>query len=141
MVYTSLNPLDLISFLCLRQLCRCPLTITLLSFGILFSFVIKLLPCYHLYSLGIDMLVPLDYLILLFQILASKNSVIYLNIPVYMSMTFLSSEIPSYSVVKSLSFGFSILLVLVHSYHWNLAYYYFYICLPLYPSVCLRHFS
>jgi hypothetical protein len=88
----------------------------LLSFGILSSSSIKLLPFDHLYSLGIDMLVPLDSSILLFQILTSKNSISYLNIPFYMSMTFLSSKIPSYSVVKLLSFGFFYSLVLVCSY-------------------------
>jgi hypothetical protein len=69
-VYTLLNVLDLISLLCLRDLCRCPLTMTFLSFGILLSFVIRLLPFYRLYSLGIDM--PLDSSILLFQILTSE---------------------------------------------------------------------
>jgi hypothetical protein len=102
--------------LCSRHVCRCPLTITFLSFGILSSSSIKLLPFDHLYSLGIDMLVPLDSSILLFQILTSENSISYLNIPFYMSMTFLSSEIPSYSDVKSLSFGFFYSLVLVCSY-------------------------
>jgi hypothetical protein len=72
MVYTSLNLLDLISLLCLRHLCRCPLTITFLSVGILPSSVIKLLPFDYLYSLSIDMLVLLDSSILWFQILASK---------------------------------------------------------------------
>jgi hypothetical protein len=69
MVYTSLNLLDLISLLCLRHLCRCPLTITFLSFGILTSFVIELLPFGYLYSSGIDMLISLDSLIPLFQYL------------------------------------------------------------------------
>jgi hypothetical protein len=104
MVYTFLNLLDLISLLCLRHLCRCPLTITFLSFGILFSSIIKLLPFDHPYSLGIDMLVPLDSSILLFQILTSENFVAYLNISVYMSMILLSFETLSYSIVKSLSF-------------------------------------
>jgi hypothetical protein len=106
MVYTFLNLLDLISLLCLRYLCRCPLANNLWSVGILPSSVVKLLPFDHPYSLGIDMVVPLDYSILLFQIVTSKNSVSSLNILVYMSMTFLSSEIPLYSVVKSLSFVF-----------------------------------
>jgi hypothetical protein len=117
MVYTFLNLLDLISLLCLRHLCRCSLTHNLLSVGILPSSVIKLLPFDHPYSLGIDMLVPLDSSILLFQIVTSENFVASLNIPVYMSMTFLSSEIPPYSVVKSLSFVFFYSLVLVCSYH------------------------
>jgi hypothetical protein len=90
-----------------------PLTRTYLSFGILSSSSIKLLPFDHPYSLGIDMLVPLDSSILLFQILTSKNSVAYLNILVYMSMTFLSSVIPPYSVVKSLSFVFFYYLVVI----------------------------
>jgi hypothetical protein len=41
-----------------------------------------------------------------------------------MSMTFLSSEIPSYSIAKSLSFGSFYSLTLVCPYPWNLAYYY-----------------
>jgi hypothetical protein len=61
--------LDLISLLCLRHLCRCPLTLNFLSFGILFSSITKLLPFGNLYSLGIDMLVSLDSLTLLFQYL------------------------------------------------------------------------
>jgi hypothetical protein len=63
MVYTSLNLLDMISLLCLRHLCRCPLTITFLSFRILFSSIIKLklLPCDHVNSIGIDMLVYLHF--------------------------------------------------------------------------------
>jgi hypothetical protein len=60
----------------------------------------------------------------LFQILTSENFVAYLNIPVYMSMTFLSSEIPSYFVAKSLSFGSFYSLTLVCLYPWNLAYSY-----------------
>jgi hypothetical protein len=73
---------------------------SLLSFGILSSSIIKLLPFDHLYSLVIDMLVSMDSSILLFQILTSKNYAAYLNILVYMSMTFLSFEIPYYSIVK-----------------------------------------
>jgi hypothetical protein len=46
------------------------------------------------------MLVSMDSSILLFQILTSKNYAAYLNILVYMSMTFLSFEIPYYSIVK-----------------------------------------
>jgi hypothetical protein len=72
MVYTSLNLLDLISLLCLLHLCRCPLTITFLSIGILPSFVIKLLPFDYLFSLSIDMLVLLDSSVLLLQILTSE---------------------------------------------------------------------
>jgi hypothetical protein len=68
-IYTSLNLLDLISVLCLRHLCRCPLTITFLSVGILPSFVIKSLPFDYLYSLSIDMLIPLDSSIPLFKYL------------------------------------------------------------------------
>jgi hypothetical protein len=41
-----------------------------------------------------------------------------------MSMNFWYSEIPSYSIVKSLSFAFFHSLVLVCSYPWNLAYSY-----------------
>jgi hypothetical protein len=124
MVYTSLNLLDLISMLCLRHLRRCPLIITFLSFRILFSSIIKLLPFDHPYSLSIAMLLPLDSLILLFQIPTSKNFVAYLNILVYMSMTSLSSEIPSYSFAKSLSFDSFYSLTLVCPYPWNLAYSY-----------------
>jgi hypothetical protein len=69
------------------------------------SFVIKLLPFHNLYSPGIDMLVSLDSLILLFQYLPLiKNYAAYLNILVYMSMILLSFETLSYSIVKSLSF-------------------------------------
>jgi hypothetical protein len=97
--------LYLISVLSLRHLCGCPFTITFWSSGILYSSIIKFLPFGNLYSLCIDMLVSLDSSILLFQILTSKNSAAYLNISVYMTMTFLSSEILSCSVDKSLSFG------------------------------------
>jgi hypothetical protein len=106
-VYTLLNLLDLISLLCLRHLCRCTLTITFLSFGILFSSIIKLLPFDYIYSICIDMLYLLDffpYPFPLIQILNPKNSIAYLNISVYMSMTFLSFETLYYSIVKSLSF-------------------------------------
>jgi hypothetical protein len=72
MVYTFLNLLDLISLLCLRHLCRCPLTITFLSVGILPSSVIKFLPFDYHNSLSIDMLILLDSLVLLFQILTSE---------------------------------------------------------------------
>jgi hypothetical protein len=100
--------LVLFSLLCLRHLCRCPLTITFCLLGFFPSSITKLLPFDYLCPLSIDMLVPLDSLILLFQIVTSENSVSSLNIPVYMSMTFLSSEIPPYFVVKSLSFVFYI---------------------------------
>jgi hypothetical protein len=106
-VYTLLNLLDLISLLCLRHLCRCPLTKTFLSFRILFSSIIKFLPFDYIYSIGIDMMYLLDffpYPYPLIQILNPKNSIAYLNISVYMSMTFLSFETLSYSIVKSLSF-------------------------------------
>jgi hypothetical protein len=63
---------------------------SLLYFGILSSTSIKVLPFDHPYSLGIDMIVPLDSSILSFQILTSENSVVYLDISVYMS--FLSFE-------------------------------------------------
>jgi hypothetical protein len=99
------HPLDLISLLCLRHLCRCPLTITFLPFGILSSSVIKWPPFSNLYSIGIDMLVSMEPSILLFQILTYENSVVHLNILVYMFTIFLSFETSSYSVVKSLSFG------------------------------------
>jgi hypothetical protein len=46
MVYTSLNLLDLISLLCLRHLCICRLTITLLV--LLGFFPLLSLNCYHL---------------------------------------------------------------------------------------------
>jgi hypothetical protein len=97
---------------------------SLLYFGILSSSNIKLLPFDHPYSFGIDVLVPLDSSILLFQILTSEKFVAYLNILVYMSMTFLSSEIPPYSVAKSLPFGSFYSLTLVCVYPWNLAYSY-----------------
>jgi hypothetical protein len=63
---------DLISLLCLRHLCRRPLTITFLYFRILSSSTLKLLPFDHLYSLGIYMHVPLDSSIFLFQIFTSE---------------------------------------------------------------------
>jgi hypothetical protein len=108
MVYTSLNLLDLISLLCSRHLCRCPLTITFLSFGILSLSIVKFLTFDNIYSIGIDMLHLLDSSIScpLIQIHNSENSVAYLNIPIYIFMTFLFSESPSYSVVKLLSLGF-----------------------------------
>jgi hypothetical protein len=40
-----------------------------------------------------------------FKYLLLKNSVAYLNSPIYMFITFLSFETSSYSIVKSLSFG------------------------------------
>jgi hypothetical protein len=118
-----------------------PLTRTYLSFGILSSSSIKLLPFHHPYSLGIDMLVPLASSILLFQILTSGNSVAYLNIPVYMSMTFLSSEIPPYSVVKSLSFVFFYSLVLVCSYPWSLAYSHIFMYAYLHTPMTIQDIS
>ena len=45
MVYTSLSLLELISLLCLRHLCRCPLTI---AFSLLGLFPHPLLNCYYL---------------------------------------------------------------------------------------------
>jgi hypothetical protein len=135
-------PLDLISLLCLRRLCRCPLTITFWSARILSSSTIKLLPFGNLYSLGIDMLESLDSSVLLFQILTSENSTAYSNILVYMSMTFLSFEIPSYSVVKSLSFGdfYSLSLSMIVSLESCMLLYFMYAYLHT-PNVCLRHFS
>jgi hypothetical protein len=65
--------LDLISLLCLRHLCRCPLTITFLSFGIISSFIIHLPPFGNPYSFGTEMLVTLDSPILLFQVPISKS--------------------------------------------------------------------
>jgi hypothetical protein len=140
-VYTFLNLLDLISLLCLLHLCRCPLTITFLSFGILSFFIIKLPPFGNLYSFGIDIFVSLDSSILLSQILTCENSVAYLNIPVYMFMTFLSFEILSYPVVKSLSFGnfYSLGLSMLVSLE-SCILLYFYICLSSYPNVYVRHF-
>jgi hypothetical protein len=142
MVYTYLNLLDLISLLCLRHLCRCPLTITFLSSGILSSSIVKFLPFSNLYSLGIDMLVSLDSSILLFQKHTSKNSVAYLNISVFISLSFLSFEIHSYSVVKSLSFNnfYSIGLSMLVSLE-SCILSYFYVCLSSYPNICLRHFN
>jgi hypothetical protein len=106
MVYISLNLLDLISLLCLRHLCRCPLTITFMSVGILPSSVIKLLPFDYLCSLNINMLVLIDF----FNTPVSNTyiwiSTAYLDISVYMSVKFLSPETPFYSVVKPLSFSF-----------------------------------
>jgi hypothetical protein len=71
---------------------------SLLSFEIPSSSIIKIIPFDHHYSPGIDMLVPLDSSILLFQILTSKNPASYLNISIYMTMTFLSFETLSYSI-------------------------------------------
>jgi hypothetical protein len=59
-----------------------------------------------------------------------------------MSMNFLSSEIPSYSVVKSLSFGFIYSLVLVCPYPWDIAYSYLFIFAYLYTLMFVyKHFS
>jgi hypothetical protein len=107
MVYTSLNLLDLISLLCLRYLCKCPLPrpSSLLGF-----FPLPSLSCYH-FTIIIPLVLTccifwiLPYPYPLIQTLNPKNSIAYLNISVYMSMTFLSFEILSYSIVKSLSFG------------------------------------
>jgi hypothetical protein len=142
MVYTFLSLLDLISLLCLQHLCRCPMTITFLSFGIPFPFVIRLLPFGNLYSFGIDILVSLDFSILLSQILTSENSIAYLNIPVYMFTTFLSFENSLYSVFKSLSFGnfYSLDLRMLVSME-SCILLYLYIGLFSYPNVSLRHFS
>jgi hypothetical protein len=52
-----------------------------------------------------------------------------------MSMNFLSSEIPSYSVVKLLSFGFFYSLVLVCPYPWGIAYSYIFIFAYLYTLI------
>jgi hypothetical protein len=142
MVYTFLNLFDLISLLCLRHLCRCPLTITFLSFGIFSSSVIKFPPFSNLYSFGINILVSLDSSIPLSQILTSKNFVAYLNIPVYMFTTFLSFETSSYSVVKSLYFSnfYSLGLRMLVSLE-SCILLHLYICLSSYPNVYLRHFS
>jgi hypothetical protein len=142
MVYTFLSLLDLISLLCLQHLCRCPMTITFLSFGIPFPSVIRLLPFGILYSFGIDILVSLDFSILLSQILTSENSIAYLNIPVYMFTTFLSFENSLYSVFKSLSFGnfYSLDLRMLVSMEFCILLY-LYIGLFSYPNVSLRHFS
>jgi hypothetical protein len=104
MVYTSLNLLDPISLLCLRHLCRCPLTITFLSFWDFLS-----LSCYRL-AISIPLVLTccifwiLPYPYPLIQTLNPKNSVAYFYISVYMSMILLSFETLSYSIVKSLSF-------------------------------------
>jgi hypothetical protein len=110
------------------------MSLTILSSGIVFSSIIKLLPFDHPYSLGIDMLVPLDSSIFLFQILTSENFIAYLNISVYMAMIFLSFEILSYSVLSRYLTTISIPLVLACLYPWNLAYsYIFHVCLSSYP--------
>ena len=106
MVYTSLNLLDLISLLCLRHLCRCPLTI---AFSLLGLFPHPLLNCYNL-----TISIPFCYWharILAFLIPLSLN---LKHLPLYlyclfkhfsyMSMILLSFETLSYSLVKSLSF-------------------------------------
>jgi hypothetical protein len=56
-------------------------------------------------------------------------------------MTFLSSEIISYSVVKSLSFGNFYALGLGMLVPLESCILLFYMCLPLYLNICLRHFS
>jgi hypothetical protein len=58
-----------------------------------------------------------------------------------MSMNFLSSETPSYSVVKLLSFALFYSLALVWPHLWNLAYSYILMYAYLsYPDECSRHF-
>jgi hypothetical protein len=104
MVYTSVNLLDLISLLCLRHLCRCPLTITFLSFG---SLPLSSLNCYHfaiLFPWYWHASIPEFFNTLVSIPTSNKNSAVYLNISVYMSVILLSFETLSYSIVKSLSF-------------------------------------
>jgi hypothetical protein len=107
MVYTSLSLFELISLLCLRHLCRCPLTITLLSVGILPSFVIKSLPFDYLYSLGIDMLIPLDSSIPLFKYLHLNFYCLLKHFSLYVHENFLPPETPSYSIASHYSLDFS----------------------------------
>jgi hypothetical protein len=59
-----------------------------------------------------------------------------------MPMTFLSSKILSYFVVKSLSFGnfYSLGLIMLGSLE-SCVLLSFYICLPLHSNVYLKHFS
>jgi hypothetical protein len=84
-----------------------PLTVT---FCLLGFFPLPSLNCYPLTIFILLLLTCCIFWILpypypLIQTLNPKNSIAYLNISVYMSMTFLSFEILSYSIVKSLSFG------------------------------------
>jgi hypothetical protein len=59
-----------------------------------------------------------------------------------MSMNFLSSEIPSYSVAKLLSFGFFYSLVWVCLYPWGIAYSYLFIfAYPYTLTFVYKHFS
>jgi hypothetical protein len=59
-----------------------------------------------------------------------------------MSMNFLSSEIPSYSVVKLLSFAFFYSLVLVCLYPWGISYSYLFRFAYLYTLMFVyKHFS
>jgi hypothetical protein len=144
MVYTSLNLLDLISLLCLRHLCRCPLTI---AFSLLWPFPHTLLNCYHL-----TISIPFCYWharILAFLIRLSLN-LKYLPLYLYCPFKTIQFMCPWPScllgsfLILLLSHYLSTIsmpLVLVCSYHWNLAYSYFYMCLPLYLNICLRHFS
>ena len=140
MVSTSLNLLDLISFLCLRHLFRCPLTITFLSF--LGFFPLSLLNCYYLANsspLVLTCLYPFNTLVSSTYLWISTA---YLNISVYMYII-LSFETLSYSVVKSLSFRQFVLpwswcartFVISHTFT------FVYKCLPLHSNVCLKHFS
>jgi hypothetical protein len=141
-IYTSLNLLDLISVLCLRHLCRCPLTITFLSVGILPSFVIKSLPFDYLYSLSIDMLIPLDSSILLFKYIHLSFYCLLKHFSLYVHENFLSPETPSYSIVMSLFFGFFYSLVLVCPYPWDIAYTHLLIFAYLYTLMFVyKHFS
>jgi hypothetical protein len=89
------------------------------------------LNCYHLANsspLVLTCLYPFNTLVSNTYIWISPA---YLNTPVYMSMTFLSSEIPSYSTIKSSFFCLFYSLVLVCPYPCNLAY----------TNDCSRHFS
>jgi hypothetical protein len=105
MVYTSLNLLDLISLLCLRHLCRCPLTITFLPFGI---FPLSSLNCYHLANSSPSVLTYSYPWILQFSCFK------YLPLNFYCLLRHFSLYVhgllvfwdPPYSIVKSLSFGF-----------------------------------
>jgi hypothetical protein len=99
--------LDLPSLLCLRYLCRCPLP---LPSSLLGFFPLPSLSCYHL-AIFIPLVLTccifwiLPYPYPLIQTLNPKNSIAYFYILVYIFMTFLYFEIPSYSVVKSLPFN------------------------------------
>jgi hypothetical protein len=124
--------------LCLRHLCRCPLTITFLSFW--GSLLFLSLSCYRL-AIFIPLVLTccifwiLPYPYPLIQTLNPENSVAYFYISVYVFMTFLSFGIPSYFVVKSLPFnnfyslGLSMLLSLE-----SCIFSYFYVCLSFIPQ-------